>query len=176
MRILLLILVSFTFITLKAQTVLPLSGTNFEQANFMHNNAILGDSSNLHKKWFVTPYAGISTGIIFSGAGSGSFLTAPLGLQLNRRLNNNLYAFGAATIAPAYFNFNRPVAGVNNNYHTFNGNSFGMQSSISAGLMYVNDAKTFSISGSIGISRNDYPFYQPTRANAKQPLLTGSRQ
>ena len=175
MRILLLILVSISFVTLKAQTTLPLSVTDYGPADhFARSNNVLGDSNNVHKKWFTSTYVGIATGIGFSSAGSTSFLTVPIGLQLNRRLNNNLYAFGAVSAAPAYFNFNRPLAGTNNNYHTFNGNSFGMQTSISAGLMYVNDAKTFSISGSIGIGRTDYPFYQPART--KQPVLTGPRQ
>ena len=177
MRILLLIFASVSFVTLKAQTIMPLSVANYGPADqFTQHNNLVGDSINAHKKWFTSTYIGMATGIGFSGAGNTSFLSVPVGIQLNRRLNNNLYAFGAIAVAPAYFNFNRPLPGTNNNYHSFNGNSFGMQSSISAGLMYVNDAKTFSISGSIGIGRNDYPFYQPARANAKQPLLTGSRQ
>ena len=33
------------------------------------------------------------------------------------------------------------------------------------GLMYVNDAKTFSISGSIGIERDNYPAFQYNQFN-----------
>jgi len=40
--------------------------------------------------------------------------------------------------------------------------SFGINSRVDIGLMYINDARTFSISGSIGVERAAYPVYYPS--------------
>jgi hypothetical protein len=42
--------------------------------------------------------------------------------------------------------------------NSFSSNSFQVNPSASVGLMYVNDAKTFSISGGFSIERNSYQF------------------
>jgi hypothetical protein len=46
-----------------------------------------------------------------------------------------------------------------------------MYSRADIGLMYVNDAKTFSISGSIGIERSTYPLlpYYPVNTTSQNP-------
>jgi len=91
---------------------------------------------------------------------------------LNRRLNNNLYAFGGVSIAPAYVNFNHALlyndfnkTGAGNNFYK---NSIGMYSRAELGLMYINNERTFSISGSIGIERNNFPMYFNNQINTKR--------
>jgi hypothetical protein len=58
-----------------------------------------------------------------------------------------------------------------------NPNAFGMYTKFEAGLMYVNDARTFSISGSIGVSKTNFPYYNSERNNTPHPQPIGaSRQ
>lgn len=125
------------------------------------------DTSYLHKKWFLSKYMGLSTGFF---TGGGSFLMAPVGVQINRELNKNMFAFAGVSAAPTYFHINnlfyQPVPTKNGQF--MNVNSFNVQSSVYMGLMYVNDERTFSISGSIGVSRRNFnpyvPFYTPMSA------------
>lgn len=167
MRILLAILASFFFLSPKAQAPQsPVSHLNFTQWRpySIYNQPVTGSPSD--HKWYFSKYAGLSAGSIFFPGGT-SFFAVPVGLQLSRPLNNNLYAFTGISAAPVIFNFNRlftdPVKNLSypgNNLS--NGYGFGLNSRIEAGLMYVNDAKTFSISGSVGIERNSYPVYPST--------------
>src|SRR5215210_5269903 len=102
----------FTFVVmvlanaLKAQITLPGSFQNNAYGNTSAVTKSVHDSSG-PKKWFLTRYTGINAGYSFFGHGGASYVAAPLGVQLNRRLSNNLYAFAGVTVAPAYFNFNR---------------------------------------------------------------------
>jgi len=129
------------------------------------------------KKWFLTSYSNIGIGINFSNGSTATVISAPIGVQLNRQLNNNLFVFTGVSLAPTYVNFNRsflssgikPSAGSG-----FKSDYFGLYSSVNMGLMYVNDARTFSISGSIGVERGNYPIlpYPPAnmpRVNAIVP-------
>ena len=168
MRIVLVLVILIVSVATKAQ--LPVLGLNdYTQRQALARNGHIYDST-FNKKWFVTTYAGISTGFSFFHGGNATFVSAPLNLQLNRRLNNNLYAFAAVSAAPAYVNFNHTFLttdinkGVSNK-NSFNSSSFGMYSRAEVGLMYVNDEKTFSISGSIGIERNNYPMYPYNQYN-----------
>ncbi len=169
MRVLLTIIAIVLFITLKAQTVLPESFKSSTQENiFEHKN--LYDRS-AQKKWFLAKYTGITAGYSFLKGGNAAVIAAPVGLQLNRRLNNNLYAFGGVTIAPAYVNFNRGLlyndfnkTGAVNNFYKSN---IGMYSRAELGLMYINNERTFSISGSIGVERNNFPMYFNNQIGAK---------
>src|SRR3978361_708954 len=104
MRIVFILIITVLFITSKAQTVLP---GNLQ--NGMHENIFVPKNmydSSAQKKWFLTKYTGITAGYSFFRGGNASVIAAPVGLQLNRRLNNNFYAFGGVSIAPAYVNFN----------------------------------------------------------------------
>ncbi|MBA4166506.1 MAG: hypothetical protein H0X41_03005, partial [Chitinophagaceae bacterium] len=38
-----------------------------------------------------------------------------------------------------------------------------------AGLLYINDARTFSISGSVHVDRTSYPFYPTTYRTGMNP-------
>ena len=144
---------------------------NYPQAGAFTHYGQLCDSSQLNQKWSIHKYGGISTGLGFFNHGYYSFLSAPVGLQLHRRINNNLYAFAGITAAPSYINFNhsfksgelykgRPgLSGITSN-------NFGMYAKAEIGLMYINDERTFSISGSIGIDRSSYPLYPANRISS----------
>ena len=164
-----------------AQTYLPGSLSNNLIYPTLTNQSFLSDTTP-GKKWFVSRYTGISTSVIFSNGGSATVLSVPIGIQLNRKLNNNLYAFGGVSVAPAYINFNRSFLSANmHKTGQQNGfmksNQLNLFSRAEMGLMYVNDAKTFSISGSIGIERGSYPLFYPNSINTVRPgtLVTPNR-
>ena len=148
-------------VTAKAQTAASFGSMNGAPSTFKRYEQA-GDTNHIQKKWFVTKYVGISTGFVSFGGGGGSFLTVPLTLQANRELNKNLYAFGSVSVAPYLFNYNSAVyqssVNKNSNFMQPNVNAY---SEAKVGLMYINDEKTFSISGSIGVSRGGYNSYTP---------------
>jgi hypothetical protein len=91
-------------------------------------------------------------------------------LQLNRQLTNNLFAFGSVSVTPSIFRYNSmPV--VNKNYSLMQTNHFSAYPEARVGVMYISNDKTFSISGSIGVSSNTYnsysPFYSPMMGNTQ---------
>ena len=59
------------------------------------------------KKWSLNKYTAISTSFVFFKGGNATVVSAPVGLQLNRKLNNNFYAFAGVALAPSYINFNQ---------------------------------------------------------------------
>jgi len=155
----------------KAQTFFPGSYIDYAQRQSFANSLRLNDSGH-NKNWFVNTSASISTSFNFFRGGSATMLAAPLSLQLNRKLNNNLYAFAGVSVAPAYINFNRSFLTANSNKGwqsngIANANSIGMYSRAEMGLTYINDQRTFSISGSIAIEKSSYPFtpYFPAQNN-----------
>lgn len=168
MRVILFFLVMLSFTSVWAQTHLSHSGLNNTQRDAFTNYHSGIDSNNADKKWLLYKYGGISASYGFFNGGNASIISAPVGLQLNRRINNNLYAFAGIAAAPAYINFNRSFiqADVNKNMqgiNRYNTSGFSMYSKFEAGLMYINDAKTFSISGSIGVyNSSNPPFANPS--------------
>jgi len=148
-------------VTVKAQS--PLTFGVVDQPAFRHFRQ-LPDSNAVHKKWFVSKYAGISAGFMAFKGGGGTFLSAPVGLRLYRELNNNVYAFAGVSVAPSIFPsssvFYQPV---NKGNGFMNSSNLGVYSSAQMGLMYINSERTFSISGSIGVSSyyGRSPFYAP---------------
>ena len=172
MRIIFILILLFFITALTAQNFSPGNLQTDNRNAFTLNKHIY--HSSVQKKWFFTKYTGITAGYSFFRGGSATVIAAPVGLQLNRRLNNNLYAFATVSVAPAYINFNRGFL-----YTDFNktnaGNSFyktgstAMYSSAALGLMYINDEKTFSISGSIGVERNNFPVYFSNQMNTTKP-------
>lgn len=173
MRLFFLLVTVFFFVTVKSQTILSPT-TSFAS----QSPALLNDShshSNL-SKWFFSSYRGLSTSVSFFKGCNASVFSAPMGLQLNRRLKNNLYAFANVTVAPSYISINPSyLTGLNKNFTNspFNQNSFGLYPAASFGLMYINDAKTFSISGSISAERSLYPGlpYYPTNGTTEAPVF-----
>ena len=181
MRIIFTLIILVLVTSLKAQTAVPLSFMNYKQRAAFSNNDHIKDSI-ANKKWFVSMYSGISAGFVFYKGGNATVLSAPVGLQLNRRLNNNLYAFAGVSAAPAYINFNNAFssAGINKAYPNNNfikSNNFGIYSRVDLGLTYVNDAKTFSISGSIGIEKNSYSLFPYNQLNTtkQNPVVYPNR-
>jgi hypothetical protein len=173
MRLILLILASASFLSSRAQTHLPISSMNYSLWQPFSCYDPLGDSNHLNQKLYFSKYAGVSTGFGFYNGANAIFLSAPVGLQLNRPLNNNLIAFAGISAAPVFFNFNRSFTdpGINKYYpggSLSNAYGFGVNSRIEMGLMYINDAKTFSISGSIGVDRASYPVYPSNRVITKK--------
>ena len=146
--------------TLNAQTFLPGNFPGLRQrANFA--NDLHPMDSLAAKKWSFSKYTALSTSYTFFNGGNATIIAAPIGLQLNRRLNNNWYAFANVTVAPAYISFHQSflTSGTKNNYQKngFQSNGLTMYSSASLGLQYINEAKTFSISGSISVEKSSYP-------------------
>ena len=161
-RIILFAAIVLSAVAVKAQA--PLSFGAMNQPYYRHFGQV-ADSNYHQKKWFLSKYAGINAGYMFFNGGGGSFLSAPLGLQINRQLTNNVYAFAGISAAPTIFNFNTPY-NFNKTSSFLNNNKYGVSSSAYMGLMYVNDERTFSISGSIGVSHysGQSPFYRPAPA------------
>ena len=167
------ILAMICFLSPKAQTHLSVSSLNFMQWQPFPGYYPSVDSSHLNQKWYFNTYSSISAGLGFFNGGSATVLSAPVGLQLSHPLNNNLIAFAGISAAPAFFSFSslytNPV--FNKSYpggNLPNAYGFGVNSRVEMGLMYINDAKTFSISGSIGVERASYPVYPPNRVNTKK--------
>ena len=176
MRILLLLVILISSSTLKAQTVLPASFIDYT-----HQRAFLNDlnDSTGNKKWSLSTYSSISTSFSFFKGGNATVVSAPMELQLNRRLNNNLYAFAGVSVAPAYINFNQSFLTANvskgfQNHGIFKTNGFDIYSRAELGLMYINDEKTFSISGSIGVERSSYPMlpFYPVNTTKPNPVIS----
>jgi hypothetical protein len=143
---------------------LPVGSFNYAQWQPFPAYKHFNDSGNVNQKWYFSTYGAITAGFgFFNGVGS-TFISAPVGLRVNRQLNNNLIAFAGVSAAPTFFSFSRsfsdpafykfyPGGTLSNPY------SFGVNTTAEMGLMYINDAKTFSISGSIGVERSSYPVY-----------------
>lgn len=140
----------------------------------------LADSSGKVKKWSLQKYSSLSLGMMMWKGGSASYVSAPIGLQLNRRITNNLFAFAGISIAPSIVNFrqsftspdfkNTGLRGMNQSY------GLGMYSRAELGLGYTNDARTFEIRGSIGIQRNDFPFQSGYRPVNNTRRMAGFNQ
>jgi hypothetical protein len=147
MRILIIAILLFAFTGVRSQTII----------NTVPVKSYTADSIQRHK-WFFTSYAGMATGVTFQKGIGSSYLLAPFSLQLNKALTNNVYAFANVTAAPVFSGFNYFDAGMNKMYNNSPYRKFGAYSSASLGLMYVNDAKTFSISGRVGVERGNSLF------------------
>ena len=170
------VVILFFSFSLQAQTSLPVSAAGYQspfspgsQGRYIHSVS--------NKKWSFSRYSGISAGYMFFRGGSANYISAPIGLQLNRRLNNNMYAFGGVSVNPTYFNFSQPLplSGMSKGYYAngvFGANNFGIYPKAELGLMYMNDEKTFSISGSISVQRGGYTAfpYQPVIGNTSPAI------
>jgi hypothetical protein len=169
MRPLLTMLILITILSAKAQSHLPIYSPAF---GFIPHNS--RDSAMQNRKWQVVPFASVSAGFIFLNGGI-SYFSAPVGLALIHPLNNNWSAFGSVSATPVIFSVNRLYTDPGINGANQGGFSrpynLGLNAQVSGGLMYTNDAKTFSISGSVGIEKGSYPVYpsNSNRPNTKKP-------
>lgn len=180
MRTFFIVVMLFFFVTVRSQTIQRTGFSLYPQNHSLLNNSSLHDSTSA-PKWFFSSYNGLSSSVSFFKGGNASIFSAPMGLQLNRRLNNNWYAFANVTAAPSYISINPSYLGsFNKNFsnNTFQQNSFGLYPAASLGLMYVNDAKTFSISGSVSAERGVYPVmpYYPINNPSQHAVLLPARQ
>ena len=163
MRIVLLFILLAGFTQSKSQAYVPATFRDYVlRNNFAHSIPLTDSASN--KKWSFNKYVSLSTTFSFFKGGNATIFAAPIGLQVNRKLNENLYAFAGISAAPAYVNFNRSfmqanVSKLNGSNGFSRAGNFTMYSRAEVGLMYVNDAKTFSISGSLSVERSTYPMY-----------------
>jgi len=116
-------------------------------------------------KWQLKPFASLTAGYMFFGGGSMSYVSAPVGLALFRPLSSNWTAYGAATVTPTFFNINSIYSPVSNyrGYPFQGGYGMGLSPGVQGGLIYTNDAKTFSISGHVRFERDSYPVYPTER-------------
>jgi hypothetical protein len=160
MRTLLVLITLMSSLLLEAQT--PKQSFKDSRYYLQHTQS---------KKWFLTSYSNIGIGFNFFNGSTATVVSAPVGVQLNRQLNNNLYAFTGVSLAPTYVNFNRSFLSPGIKPTTGTGlrsDYFGLYSSVNMGLMYVNDARTFSISGSIGVERSTHPMLLYPPANMQR--------
>ena len=160
MRTLFLSILLIFSIVVKAQTVLQDTYIGRLQPHLPIDNNL--KDSTVNTKWFVNKYIGLSSGFSFFNGGHATVLSVPIVIQLNRRLTNNWYAFAGVVAAPSYINFNHSFVTSNTNKWTqqnvfLQSNRLDLYSRAELGLMYINDQKTFSISGSIGFERSSYP-------------------
>jgi hypothetical protein len=167
MRILLTILLSAAFLIPRAQTHLaPAAGWGYTPWQPYVPYSLM-TAGNPNHTWQLRPFASASVGYIFLGGGI-SYVSAPVGLILYRPLNNNFTAFGAVTVAPTAFHFsslyNTPYG--NPGYPANNLTGLSVNAAVQGGIIYTNDAKTFSISGSISVERGSYPVYTAPRTTA----------
>jgi len=181
MRIILVLVVMIFASAVKAQTILPGSFMDYTyRGTFAHNIPV--QDSGSQKKWSFSKYTGLSASYSFFKGGSASVIAAPIGLQVSRRLTNNVYAFAGVSVAPAFINFNSNNF-LSSNFNKANPgntflhtNSFGIYSRAEVGLMYVNPERTFSISGSIGIERSSTPaFYYPMNTTRQNNIVAPNR-
>lgn len=180
MRISLLFLILISGLVSGAQKTLPEGYATTTQKKIFSDSGFSIQKS-MNRKWFFTSYSGIGMSFNFFNGGSATVVDAPVGLRLNRRLNNNFYAFAEVSASPAYVNFNRaflsPAMNKLNPVNGLTSNNFGWYSRADLGLSYINDARTFSISGSVGVERSNYPIflYQSRQAEMSNPFLAPNK-
>jgi hypothetical protein len=173
MRTFLAILASVTVLSTAAQTHQPAAQPAQAAAQFFSplwqpfffTPGPVGAIDFSNRRLQLRPYASIDAGVIVSH-GAATYVSAPMGLMLARPLNNNWAAFASASVAPTVFSMNRLYNGPMQSPFAPNRYGVNVNAAVQAGLIYTNDAKTFSISGSVILERGSYPVYTPSnRAN-----------
>jgi hypothetical protein len=181
MRTFLFICLLLCLTTSQAQTFLPGSFIDYNYRGNRFNSFNSKDSALSNKKWSLNKYTAISTSFTGWKGGYATVISAPIGIQLNRAITDNVYAFAGLSIAPSYVNFHQSFMNTNFNKATSNSifykpNNFNLPARAEIGIGYTNDEHTFSISGSVGIEKNSYPmqFYVPynsTVNNNNTPVI-----
>ena len=164
MRILLALLVSLTLFSANAQTHLPVVqpwGFSPWSPYGPISQPIFINTSK--PGWQVNPFASVSAGYTFFSRGAGaSYISAPMGLILSHPVSKNLTGFGGLTLTPyAVSAMPYPYTITSPGYpvNGFGRPNLGLSTGVTGGLMYTNDAKTFSISGRVSIDRTTTPNY-----------------
>jgi hypothetical protein len=167
MRLLLSILILTACLSTKAQSFLPGHGLALGYMPwqpFMPSVAL--GNNNLSQKWELRPYASLQVGYAFFHGGV-PYLSVPAGIALFHPLNKNISAFAGVSAAPVAFSMNRLYTDPATNGNFSKPYGVGLNAGVQAGLIYTNDAKTFSISGSVELERGSYPVYPSNRTNTK---------
>ena len=175
MKVLLLLLISiFSIHGVSAQNYMPGSYLMNPYQNTFYNRFPAKDSLS-KSKWSISKYGGIQTSFIGWKGGAATTFSVPIGLQLTRKLSDNVFAFAGIQAAPTYVNFNRNFmqSNFNSGKNGFNSfmyqpNGFGMYSRAELGLMYTNDERTFQISGSFGVERRQFPQFRDFQSFEKK--------
>lgn len=172
MRFLLTMLFAAAVFFPRAQTLLTPPPVGFSPAldlnPVLRANPVPGGNSapgsTPANTWQLRAFSSINMGYMYFGRGL-TYFSVPIGLALYRPLNNHFTAFTAATVAPTVFHFSSLYA--NPLADPFSGNvtRAGWNAGVSGGLIYTNDAHTFSISGGISVERGSYPVYVPQRTS-----------
>ena len=147
-------------------------GGGFGNYRFRPTSLRQNDSST-NKKWSLNKYSGISTSFVGWKGGYATIFSAPLALQLNRKISDNVFAFAGVSVSPAYINFHQNFLTTDVSKYSPNSSfmrrtsSFAVYPKAELGLSYTNDEHTFQISGSIGVERSNYllPVYIPGNNN-----------
>jgi hypothetical protein len=163
MRFLLSILVLTICLSTRAQLAFPAHGLAVGYAPWQpYAPGIVLGNVDPTQKWQLRPYASVEIGYTFFHGGGVSYTSVPAGIALIHPLTNNLAAFAGVAVAPVAFSMSQLNTPALSKPYGLGGNA-----AIQAGLIYTNDAKTFSISGSIQVDRGSYPVYPTNRPNTK---------
>ncbi|MBS1663749.1 MAG: hypothetical protein JST68_22080 [Bacteroidetes bacterium] len=164
-----ILIILFPLLTLcaTAQTHLPVSNVGYGFGSFGYGFLPWQSVWSLPSyqtgptapKWQLRSFANLSAGYIFLNNGI-SYVSAPVGLALFHPLSTKWTAYGAATVTPTMFNVNHLITDPNYQRYPYgSGYGLGLSTGIQGGLIYTNEAKTFSISGSVRLDRTTYPVY-----------------
>jgi hypothetical protein len=171
MGMLILIVLGASITSSKAQTFVPGSLVNDPYWGNYTRPVGINDSSS-KKKWFLSSYSAINTSFSLFKGGSATIISAPVGVQINRRLNNNLFAFASVSATPAYINVHQSFMPsdlkAGQKHGIYQRGNLDLYSRAELGLQYINDGKTFFLSGSIGIERSSNPFFPYLPVNDRQ--------
>lgn len=139
---------------------------NAQQFSSSANRAKLEDinlkDSTVSKKWFISKYSGLSASFIGFRGGSASLISAPMGIQLNRAINNNFYAFAGLEIAPSYITMNpfgqagATGKGISNSFINSNSSQFRINPAAFVGFGYINDARSFQLEARVSLQQGNY--------------------
>lgn len=166
MRILLSTILLTTFLSatafLSTQAQLPLLATGFSPPLTL-------TSTDPTQKWQLRPYASLQAGYTFFHGGI-SYLSVPAGIALFHPLNKNISAFAGVSAAPVAFSMSRLYTDPAANGTFSRPYGLGLNAGVQAGLIYTNDAKTFSISGSVELQRGSYPVYPSTLSSPENKI------
>jgi hypothetical protein len=156
---------------MEAQTILPGTIGGFGIPVHPINN--FGSDSLSKSKWSANRFTMLSNNYMFFNGGSANILSATTGFQLTRKLSNNLYAYGNIALAPSLYSFNSAFSNATNKSNPANPfagqQGFGVYTAASLGLMYINNDKTFSISGGFSVQRSNMPFPGMMQTNTTKP-------
>lgn len=179
MRWVFLLVVSVMGCATYAQTVLPPTFAAYTGMSSFAGALPRTDSSG-RKPWSFSRFSAVSTTFSMFNGGSATTVAVPVGLQVNRRLTDNLYAFANIAAAPAYTSFNRAFIAADptktNPYGRYRANGMALYTSATLGLMYVSDDRSFSISGGISVQHNNFPVpYYPMPVAPQRTVPTVNR-